>query len=230
MKATAAIEGYRTREYAQTAFFDVLNDLGHYSKRAARRNPGVEYYVAERWLRLMAPITPHICEELWEALGNKPFASTAQWPQADEKEIDAKVEAGEDIVIGLADDIRHVLEFTKIKPKRLTMFVAPGWKRGLYEKVGKIKNPATLMKEAMQDPEVRKQGKEAASYVQHLARHSGALLPEILSEAEELKTLSEAAGFLEKEFGAKVVVEAAEKSQNAKAKNAIPHKPAIFAE
>jgi leucyl-tRNA synthetase len=249
-EATAAIEGYRTREYAQRAFFDVLNDLNHYAKRSARRNAGVEYYVAERWLRLMAPVIPHMCEELWEMLGNKPFVSTAAWPQADEKMIDGKAEAGEELVIGLSADIRNVLEclgksqglfpghqgseaslhVTKIKPKRITVFIAPEWKRSVYGKARLTKNPNALIKEAMQEPEIKKRGKEAVTYVQYLAKHANELLPEILSEEEELKTLSEAAGFLEKEFGAKVAIEAADKSENPKAKNAVPHKPAIFVE
>ncbi|MFH1368298.1 MAG: leucine--tRNA ligase [Elusimicrobiota bacterium] len=34
---------------------------------------------------LLAPFTPHLCEELWQKLGNKESILTAEWPEADQK-------------------------------------------------------------------------------------------------------------------------------------------------
>ncbi len=43
--------------------------------------------------RLFCPFAPHICEEIWESLGQTGFASTAEWPEYDEsKTVDATVE------------------------------------------------------------------------------------------------------------------------------------------
>ena len=36
-------------------------------------------------LRLLAPMTPHICEELWSNLGNENSISEMNWPCAEEK-------------------------------------------------------------------------------------------------------------------------------------------------
>jgi len=45
------------------------------------------------YIRLLCPIAPHICEELWEATGEKDFCSLAQWPEYDEaKTVDNTVE------------------------------------------------------------------------------------------------------------------------------------------
>ena len=45
------------------------------------------------FVRLLCPIAPHICEELWEELGEKGFCSLAEWPEYDEaKTIDSSVE------------------------------------------------------------------------------------------------------------------------------------------
>ncbi len=45
------------------------------------------------FVRLLSPFAPHICEEIWEMLGNKGFCSTAEWPQFDEsKTVDSTVE------------------------------------------------------------------------------------------------------------------------------------------
>ena len=37
----------------------------------------------ETLVRLMAPMTPHICEELWRHLGHDTMLATAPWPEAD---------------------------------------------------------------------------------------------------------------------------------------------------
>jgi len=46
---------------------------------------GVLRFALESVVKLMAPITPHICEELWGALGNEPSIFRQKWPLADEK-------------------------------------------------------------------------------------------------------------------------------------------------
>jgi len=43
--------------------------------------------------RLLCPYAPHLCEEIWEELGNKELCAVAAWPEYDEaKTIDASVE------------------------------------------------------------------------------------------------------------------------------------------
>ena len=44
-------------------------------------------------VRLLCPIAPHVCEELWEMLGEKGFCALAPWPQYDEaKTVDDEIE------------------------------------------------------------------------------------------------------------------------------------------
>ncbi|MBA3687133.1 MAG: class I tRNA ligase family protein, partial [Planctomycetes bacterium] len=40
-------------------------------------------------LRLLAPMTPHLCEELWRDLGNDGGITAAGWPAFDAAQIDA---------------------------------------------------------------------------------------------------------------------------------------------
>ena len=45
------------------------------------------------FVRLLCPIAPHLCEEIWEGLGEKGFCSMAQWPTYDEaKTVDREIE------------------------------------------------------------------------------------------------------------------------------------------
>ncbi len=47
----------------------------------------------EIFIRLLSPFAPHLCEEIWESLGNRGFASVAAWPEWEEsKTVDASVE------------------------------------------------------------------------------------------------------------------------------------------
>jgi leucyl-tRNA synthetase len=229
-QATEALEGFRTREYAQAVFFDILNDLSHYRKMTVTPNAGVLWYVAERWLKLMAPITPHICEELWHAAGNESFISMADWPVSDEYRINQKMERSEQMVITLHGDMKHVLELAGIKPEKIYVFIAPDWKRAIYEKARAMRNPNELMKEVMADEDIKRRGKEAAAYAQWLVKHSSELASEIVTTQDELAAVEGAKGFLAKEFGAEVTVLQADLSENPKAKNAVPMKPAIFVE
>ncbi len=45
------------------------------------------------YLRLLSPFAPHICEEMWEGLGNASLIATAEWPSYDEaKTVDSTIE------------------------------------------------------------------------------------------------------------------------------------------
>ncbi|MBR5260791.1 MAG: leucine--tRNA ligase [Oscillospiraceae bacterium] len=45
------------------------------------------------FVRLLSPFAPHLCEEIWETLGNDTFCALASWPQYDEaKTKDAMIE------------------------------------------------------------------------------------------------------------------------------------------
>ena len=59
---------------------------------------------------------------------------------------------------------------------------------------------------------------------------SGKGIDAVLDHKLENKVLAESKDFFEREFGCKVMVEAAEASKEAKAKQALPGKPAILVE
>jgi leucyl-tRNA synthetase len=39
---------------------------------------------AKTFVSMLCPFAPHLCEEIWEALGGKDFCSLAEWPAYDE--------------------------------------------------------------------------------------------------------------------------------------------------
>ncbi len=81
--------------------------------------------VIENLIVLLTPFTPHVCEEMWELLGHKPFVSLAKWPEPDESKIDEEVERMEEVVSKTVEDIREIIKITKKRPKKIYLYVIP---------------------------------------------------------------------------------------------------------
>ena len=74
------------RQTFNTAIAAVM-ELSNHLSRFEDRSPQGRAVLDEAWravVRLMAPITPHICETLWEMLGGTGSVVSAPWPETDE--------------------------------------------------------------------------------------------------------------------------------------------------
>ncbi len=73
----------QTFNTAIAAVMELSNHLGRFEDRSSQGRAVLD----EAWkavVRLMAPITPHICETLWEMLGEKDSVVSTPWPEVDE--------------------------------------------------------------------------------------------------------------------------------------------------
>ena len=189
---------------------------------------------AEKLVLLMSPFTPHICEELWRGLGEEEFCSLAKWPTYDEKKIDSKLEAAEEVISKTISDISNVLKLIKVdKSKKITLIVSLKWKyqfMNLFKKeVEKSRDVKVLMGSCMVG-ELKKYGNDISKMIPALLKDASKVPSEILSQDIEFKNLMEANELISKEFGCEIIVERAEDSKEGKAKNASPSKPAIVVE
>jgi leucyl-tRNA synthetase len=228
--ATKALEEFRTRTAVQWAFYTVLNDLRWYMRRTEGRDDEAKRYVlrtlADIWVRLMAPFTPHISEELWEKLGEEGFVSLAPWPEPVPEWWNETVEAEEEFVKSLIEDIKEIITVAKIEnPKRAYIYTAPEWKWKVVEVVAEKKDFKSAMSELMKDPEMRKHGKEVSKLIQRLIKERAFEVKRI----DEEKALREAKDFIEKELGIEIIINA-EEDKGGKKKAAMPLKPAVFVE
>ena len=122
---TENIENFNNNK-AVVSLYDYANYLGSLEK--------VPREAYENLLLLMSPFTPHICEELWEKIGNKPFISLTKWPKFDSKKISDKIEKEENLIESTIADIRNVLNLIKIEPKKVYLYVIPKEKEIFLEK------------------------------------------------------------------------------------------------
>jgi len=68
----------------------------------------------ETFVGILCPFAPHICEEMWEALGHKNVLSLSKWPEYDEaKTVDATIEIAVQICGKLRSTIRIAADADK---------------------------------------------------------------------------------------------------------------------
>jgi leucyl-tRNA synthetase len=83
-KVTADIEKEYHFNTAISALMELVNEMTAFDPRDDKGREVLRVAV-EKTLLLLAPFTPHMAEELWEAIGNKPFISQRGWPAWDEE-------------------------------------------------------------------------------------------------------------------------------------------------
>lgn len=221
-RTNKALEGFQTRKALQAAFFDLINDLMWYNRRCEPNAKTLKEF-SENWIKLLAPFTPYICEELWEKTGHRGFVSLERYPVKDEAKINRKVIAKEEMLREVMEDLQHILEVSKIKPKKVYLYLAPEWKRRLFTQIREGRKIGDVMK----DEEMKKYGKDVSAIMQ---KHRKEEIPEIiLTLEEEYETLCEAKKFLEKEFNAVFDIQkTVTVDPENKARFALPMKPGIY--
>jgi hypothetical protein len=171
---------------------------------------------------------------MWSSLGKKhyvddaSFASVAPLPKGDETKVDEMLEAGEDYILRVKDDISSILKLLKKdKAEKIELFVAAGWKRKLRGIASQEKKFDAAMKVAMADAEIKPHASEVAKVLTSYMKNASAL-GETASEEFELAALESGKKLLADEFGAEVAFSKEEGSSAPKAKNALPGKPSIL--
>ena len=224
-------EALNTRNVVNAAWFEMWRTVKYYLRRTLHRpNKGVLSRALEDWAKMMAPVTPHIAEEIWHGVFMKnSFVSTESFPEADRKKIDEHAEKMEEYVQRVVDDVKEVLRLAKVdEPKRVVLILAEEWKYRVLKKVKELlsrgeRNVSAIMREIPE--EYRKDiVKLIASAVKNPKK-----IPEVLgSRDDERKLLLEAKEFIEREADVKIYITG--EYDHPKAKSALPFKPAIVVE
>lgn len=255
-EATRSIEKLRVREAIQTVVYTADQDVQWYLRRSRsgsddssdreRVRADVMYQVVQVRVRLVAPFAPFVSEEMWELLGNSEFVSSAAWPRPNPMLIDVIAEEGEELVRSLLEDTLNIIRVTKIKPARVVYYTAAGWKLSVYlaamrmAETGSL-NVGQLMKQLMEDEELKKHAKEVSSFAKKTVEDILTVPPEIRSRRLAIATalgeqglLEEAKDFFKRELGAEVSVYSEEDPNRydpkERASLSKPYRPAIYVE
>jgi leucyl-tRNA synthetase len=175
-------------------------------------------------VRLLAPVTPHVSEELWSALGHEGFVAEASFPDPETEDVDHERER--QLVENTRGDVRQIVDVAGIEnPERIEVVVAPEWKYRALE-VAVESDAENVIGELMSHEEIRAQGDAAADFGQDLQEERQSLTHSLPPD-REFETLERAAWLLRREFDAEVDVSRPAEADDDVVAKARPGRPAI---
>jgi leucyl-tRNA synthetase len=233
------LENFRLRDYAIYSTSEMTRAVNRYLQRADIPDEevnGTMAYVSDIWVRLVAPMTPHVSEELWSILKGEGFVSFAPWPQADESLIDLSIEKALEVVQSTIGDIREITKLLKEKDAETAhLYVAPQWMFAAMDSIseGDVSlNIGDIMKHLMSQDRFRKHGKEVKSIVDRIAKENGLWTYSENAKAE-MEVLEDSSDYMESELNTDVKIHSAEEPEydpQNKARFALPGRVSIFLE
>lgn len=234
-----ALNMMQTRRAVQNAFYLLMNDMKWYERRGGR---AARKQILNTWIRLMAPFTPHICEEIGEETGMD-MVSLARFPEVDPALIDKGAELAEETTANTLRDMEEIIRLIKIKPKKIVLYTSPAWKKQVLKKALEIKKEKspdmkTLMNAIMGDPAMRVYGKEIPKFAQKVITDIQGMEKDLMDallevDFDEISALNEAREFLSCAVGCCIEIysaDAPEYDPQGKSRFASPMRPAIYIE
>ena len=236
---TNMIESFRLRDYAIMTTSEMIRTVNQYLKRPGipkEERDATMAYVCDIWVRLAAPLMPHMCEEVWSKMGHDGYISIANWPKPDKKLIDREVETANEVVESTIRDTREIMKLMKgKKPKKVHIYVAPEWMFKAMNSIRESNLPiivGDIMKHLMSNEDFRKHGKQVKGIVDRIAKENG-LWAHSSSSKSEMAALNDSVSHLKSELGVEVVIYSSDKPEydpQNKARFALPGRVSLFLE
>ncbi len=251
-EANEAMTEMKVRKTIHAALYNLNQDLDWYMKRVepqkerTERKAAIQHVlrtVVEIQVRLLTPFTPHLCEEIWEAMGNEGFAAFSSWPVPDEALVRADAEELETVIRDSLEDVKKIIQVTGIFPSRVHFYTAAGWKWKVYLKALELQEfgrleIGTLIQESFKDEELRARRTEVPKFARILVedvKRSPADMVSLRRSMEvvnESTLLQDASGFFANEFGCEVSISSESdpwiEDPEKRAGRAKPYRPAIY--
>jgi leucyl-tRNA synthetase len=239
-----AMEEMNFRTALKIGYFDVQRHLRWYMRRClGELNKDILNEFIIKQTKILAPVIPHVCEEIWEKLGFEGFITLAEYPNADITKINPTIELSEEFLINTISDTNEILKVTGIEAKKIVLYTPSKWKYDMHRMAVKMSlakelSLNNLMKKAMTDENIKKHSKEASQYakklIEDLANRGKDELERLSSVLNEKSYLDEAKDFLKHEFKCEIEIYSSDDEEiydpKGKARFAVPFRPAIFVE
>ncbi|MFS1524300.1 leucine--tRNA ligase [Microbulbifer sp. 2304DJ12-6] len=138
----------QTFNTAVAAVMELLNAVGKLAERDSEQGLAVEREALQAAVLLLAPVTPHICHQLWQTLGNTNDLIDTPWPEVDKQalvrstitlvvQVNGKVRAKLDAP---ADADKKALEKLALADNKVQKFLGEATVRKVVVIPGKLVN------------------------------------------------------------------------------------------
>ena len=220
-RATNAYEELRCNRAIQ-AVEELVRLLGRYAEYTTP-NVGVYTRGLTAVTKLLAPVAPHLCEELWLDLKSPEdgLLAVSEWPEAvalpDNHETEAR------LVERTRTDVRELVDAVDFDPETVILAVAPEWKYRAHERA-RWADPGNVREAVVSDADF--DAEAGGEFLASLVERARELHP-VLSPDLEAAALRRAAWLLESEFGVDVTVTRAEDADEELAARTEPGRPGI---
>ncbi len=252
--ATEAMDKLEVRKAIHSALYQLDHDFQWYTRRIVdqredhQRKEVVDHVFCEildAQVRMLAPVTPHISEELWEKMRREGFVSMATWPTPDEARVDVEAEENEALIEDVLEDTWKIEKATGITPRTIYLYTAAQWKwkayfTALQKSVSGKVAMSEIMKELMKDNKMKRTAKRLAKFTGQITEEINRMSSERkrrqlkVGIAPENQILKDAEIFFKREFNAEVYVYQEEDTHcydpKNRASSAKPYRPAIYIE
>ncbi|MEM3851705.1 MAG: leucine--tRNA ligase [Methanomassiliicoccales archaeon] len=211
------------KESVRTALLDLQNDYKWYIRRCGGKpSRSASRFLIEMQTLMLAPFTPHICEEIWERLGHKGFVSTALLPSPSALSIDKIAILSEEYLKGVLEDIEEIGKARNTTSREIFIYVAAPWK-----KTALLSSDSRAGVEFVNGPALSQFYKRLS-----MEKKQGKLefRKAVAETVDELNFLKKEAHFISAVTGASVTVamEEHEGPGGEKRHNSFPGRPAIY--
>ncbi|MHA2287279.1 MAG: leucine--tRNA ligase, partial [Promethearchaeota archaeon] len=228
IEAERSLGELNLRKYLQLSFYEVFNLLQEYSKHSDDENDMLEVYkiVFPEWIKILSITMPHLCEELWEKLGNDGFLSTKLWTDFNINYINFKLEREFEYISGVVEDILNILKIVKTgAADKIYLYSAPKWKQQVYEIIKSKKGDFKEVLKQCKFSNKLMRNKNLISYIKSQIKER-VWEKDSYSLKEDL-VLEEYRDYIEKRVKAKIHINSDYDPKNRLTK-AVPFKPAIY--
>ena len=251
-EATKAMDKLAVRKAIHTILYEMDQDFQWYQKRASGKEGNRKATIAhvfsevlDAQTRMLTPVAPHMCEELWEMMGGKGFVAQTTWPSPDESKVDINAEESEALIKSVIEDTQNIMKATGQKPRKICYYAASQWKwqtwsKALEKSVSAKVAQKELMKELMAKPDLRANAQKVSKFIGQIIDELNTMPEERkrrllkIGSIDEAQVLKEAKDFLERELNAKISIYEEEETERydpkSRAQLARPYRPAIFIE
>jgi leucyl-tRNA synthetase len=216
---------------------DAINEIIQFTTELNKyKNEGVNEEIFNKCKKnlalLLHPFVPHMTEEVWELLGKEGFLSLAKWPLYDKKTLNVDNDYKWKLLNNTINSINHIiLIIKKEKLEEISIITANEWKYkfmlNLLSLIERTKNQKEVMSIIMEDELFKTQGKFVSQTIGKVLKNLGKYAKSPISALDEYDFFTQIKPIFEKKYDCKVSVITENESQEKKATQSLPGKPAI---